>query len=224
MVVDSNCSPLAPHPTQRPQTNQPTSQPPTTVPTTGWRPPLLRPQTTLLPGQPPRPLPPVILMPCTHTIWPRAPPPTSPQTLLFLPPVAPSVTPHDLQLHRYNMVPTHTPTATPCFNYTKPDNDHHNRPAIKSSTPPWQSIRLINTCLPGNIANTGWPSNILLQAMHHVMQLEATNWQPSHSGQDPSLTSKKSASESSIPSPNKPSHNIGNSNMTLTLKTSGCQQ
>jgi hypothetical protein len=33
-VVASNCSPRAPHPTQRPQTNQPTSQPPTTVPTT----------------------------------------------------------------------------------------------------------------------------------------------------------------------------------------------
>jgi hypothetical protein len=32
----------------------------------------------------------------------------------------------------------------------------------------------IKTCLPGNIANTRRPSNISLQAIHHVMQLKAT--------------------------------------------------
>jgi hypothetical protein len=63
------------------------------------------------------------------------------------------------------MVPTHTPTATPHYNFIEPDDDRQDRPAMKSSTPPRCSIRLINTRLL---------DNILLQAIHHVMQLKAT--------------------------------------------------
>jgi hypothetical protein len=62
------------------------------------------------------------------------------------------------------MVSTHTPTATPCYNFIESDNNHHERPATRSFTPPWQSIHLINTRLPGNVA---------IQAMHHVMTLKA---------------------------------------------------
>jgi hypothetical protein len=90
-VVASNCSPQAPHPTQRPQTIQPPSHPPATEPTTIWRLPPLRSQMIILPSQPPRLLPPVIPTPCS-CVQPRSPPTPSPQTLLFLPPVAPSVT------------------------------------------------------------------------------------------------------------------------------------
>ncbi len=64
------------------------------------------------------------------------------------------------------MIPTHTPTATSRYNFIDPDKNCQDCPAKKSSTSPWCSIRLINTCLP---------SNILLQAIHHVMQLKATN-------------------------------------------------
>jgi hypothetical protein len=95
MVVASNCSPQAPHPTQRPQAILPTNQPPTSVPTTIWRPPPLRLQTILMPSQPPRLLPPAISTPSSRTIRPWAPPPTSLQTLLFIPPVT-FVTSHDL--------------------------------------------------------------------------------------------------------------------------------
>jgi hypothetical protein len=161
-IVASNCSPQAPCPTQRPQTIQPTSHPPSTEPTTIRRPPPLRSQTILLPSQPPRLLPPVI-MPRSR-VRPRSPPTPSPHTLLFLPPVAFSVTPHDLRPHRYNTVPTQTPTATPGYNFIEPNDDHHDRPTTRSSTPPRRSIRLINTHLPGNIA---------IQAMHHIVTLEA---------------------------------------------------
>jgi hypothetical protein len=136
MVVASNCSPQTPHPTQRQQTIQPPSQPPTTVPTTVWRPPPLCPQMILVPSQSACPLPPMILMSRSRTIRPRAPPTTSPQTLLFLPPVAPSVTPHDLWPHRYNTVPTHTPTATPHYNFIGPDENRNDCPTTRSSTPP----------------------------------------------------------------------------------------
>jgi hypothetical protein len=151
-VFASTCSPQAPHPTQHPQMIQPPSQQPTTVPTTVQRPPPICPQTILLPSQPPHPHPPVIPTPRSHTIRPWASPSTSLQTQLFLPPVTPSVTPHDLWPHRYNTVPTHKPTATPCYNFIEPDDDHHDRPTTRSSTPPQQSTRLINTPLPGSIA------------------------------------------------------------------------
>jgi hypothetical protein len=62
------------------------------------------------------------------------------------------------------MVPTHTPTATPRYNFIEPNKDRQECPATRSSTPPWQSIRFINTHLPNNIT---------IQAMHHVMPLEA---------------------------------------------------
>jgi hypothetical protein len=162
-LIPTRLLPRVPHSTQHSQMNQPTSQSTTTAPTTVWRPPPLCLQKILLPIQPPCRLPPVIPMPRSCTIRPRALPPTSLQTLLFLPPVAPSVTPHDLWPHSYNMVPTHTPTATPRYNYIEPDDDRHDCPTTRSSTPPQQSIHLINTCLPGNIA---------IQAIHHTMTLE----------------------------------------------------
>jgi hypothetical protein len=86
--VASNCSPRAPCPTQRPQPIQPPSHPPTTEPTTVWRPPPLYSRTILMPSQPLRLLPPIILTPRSR-VRPRSPPTPSPQTLLFLPPVAP---------------------------------------------------------------------------------------------------------------------------------------
>jgi hypothetical protein len=135
MVIARNCSPGAPCPTQRPQTIQPPSRPPITEPTTIRRPPPLRSQMILLPSQPTRLLPPEIPTPCSR-VWPRSPPILSLHTLLFLPPVACSVTPHDLWLHRYNTVPTQTSTATPQYNFIEPDNNHHDRPTRRSSTPP----------------------------------------------------------------------------------------
>jgi hypothetical protein len=172
-VVASNCSPRMLHPTQRAQTIQPTSQClPLCPPLFGGRLHYVQKNPTAKPTTAPASF--VISMPRSCTIWSWAPPPTSPQTLLFLPPITPSVTLHDLRPHRYNTIPTHTPTVIPHYIFIEPDDDRLDRPITKSSTPPRQSIHLINTRLPGNIANTQLPGNISLQAIHHVMQLKAT--------------------------------------------------
>jgi hypothetical protein len=47
----------------------------------------------------------------------------------------------------------------------EPDDDCHNQPTRQSTTPPRHSTWIIST---------RWPNNILLQAIHHIMQLEAT--------------------------------------------------
>jgi hypothetical protein len=51
---------------------------------------------------------------------------------------------------------------TPSYNIIEPNDDRLERPSRRSSTPPRQSTRIIQ------------PGNISLQAIHHVMQLEAT--------------------------------------------------
>jgi hypothetical protein len=106
------------------------------------------------------------------------------------------------------MVPTHTPTATPRYNLIEPDNDCHDCPATRSSTPPRRSICLINT---------QWPSNISLQAIHYVMQLKATKLATKSQWTGPIINIKEVCFGVIHPATKQPSHNIGKGHLFIYL-------
>jgi hypothetical protein len=73
--------------------------------------------------------------------------------------------PHDLcpLINRKWMRTSTTAEASPLYDIIEPDDECCNCPMPGSSTPPHHSTRIINTRLP---------SNIFIQAMHHIMTLE----------------------------------------------------
>jgi hypothetical protein len=85
---------------------------------------------------------------------------------MILPPVIPTMIPHDLHPltnKKWMCAPT-TAAASPPYNIIEPDNECCNRPMPWSSNPPHRSIRIINMSLTGKIS---------IQAMHHIVTLEA---------------------------------------------------
>jgi hypothetical protein len=158
--VASNCSPQAPLPTQH------ECWVPTDTLTTAPRPPTQRMQPFQTLNQPLRPLPFMIPFPCPQTTRPRPQLIDLPQTFLIIPPVDPTAIPHNLRPFA-NRKWMHTPTRTassPLYNIIEPDNECCNHPTPWLSTSPCCSNRIINMRLPGNIS---------IQAIHHIMTLEA---------------------------------------------------
>ena len=81
-------------------------------------------------------------------------------------------TPHDLRPVTFKRPRLTAPSPWPAPNVIEPDDDRTNAPTPRLPTPPWRLTRLIFPRHPGNIA---------IQAMHHVMRLEANNiTSPSH--------------------------------------------
>jgi hypothetical protein len=72
-------------------------------------------------------------------------------------------TANDLQPRNKQAIPL-APTTAQTSHVIKPNDDCHDQPTRQSTTPIWHSTQIITT---------QQPSNILLQAIHHVMQLEA---------------------------------------------------
>jgi hypothetical protein len=77
-----------------------------------------------------------------------------------------SVNQHELRplTNRKRMCTSTPAAASPLYNIIEPDNEHCDCPMPWFSTPPCCSTRIINMHLP---------SNISIQAMHHIMNLEA---------------------------------------------------
>jgi hypothetical protein len=131
--------------------------------TTTW--PTTRLPWTILPPNPPlRPPPHVIPSPHPSTCQVESLPTPLPQTLLFVPPVELSHVAHDLRPSTNKQACPSAPTASPQHNIINPNNDHHNCSTTRSSTPPWHSTQITYPCMPGNIS---------IQAIHHIMTLEA---------------------------------------------------
>jgi hypothetical protein len=173
-VVASNCSPKTPLPMLH-ERHGPIAIPPTIPQLTTHCPkliqkpsPPLNPHQTMLPNtierptmrhlltvqkpNPPLiPLPPVMPLHWPITCLPKAPLTASPQTLVIVPSVNPSIIPHDLHPRHKKRPCNPAPTAMPHYNIIEPDNDHQDCITSRPAT-----------------QHTG----ISIQTMHHVMTLE----------------------------------------------------
>ena len=117
MIVASNCSPK----TLLPMLHE--CHGPIVVPPTIPRPTTHCLLTVQIPNPPLIPLPPVMPLHLPITRLPKAPPTALPQTLVIVLPVNPSIIPHGLRPHHKNRPRNPAPTATPCYNIIKPNND-----------------------------------------------------------------------------------------------------
>jgi hypothetical protein len=99
-----------------------------------------------------------------------SPPLHPPQLLVIVPPVHPTTTASTLPTIAHNLQPQNkqalplAPTMAPTSHVIDPNDNHHNQPTRQSTLPPQRSTRIINTQRP---------DNILLEVIHHVMQLKA---------------------------------------------------
>jgi hypothetical protein len=158
MVVASNCSPKTPlHMLHE-------GHGPIAIPPTIPRPTTHRLQVFQEPNPPLILLPPVMPLHRPNSRLPKAPPTALPQILVIVPSVNPSIMPQDLRPHHKKRSRAPAPTAMPRNNIIEPNNNRQDCLTSHPATPPRRFTRIINTCMPGNIS---------IQAMHHVMTLEA---------------------------------------------------
>ena len=103
--------------------------------------------------------------------------------------------------------PNHNNSSTPVHNQAC--DDRQDQPTAHASTPPRRSTRIIQPCMPGNIS---------IQAMHHVMMLEAIKVATNSQWTRPIIesTSRSTVLVLYIQLLKKPSHNIKNYNMIQT--------
>jgi hypothetical protein len=75
-----------------------------------------------------------------------------------------AVTIHDIRPGRRRQAPPISMATPPRYTIIEPDTDRTDQPTTQVPTPPRGSTRIIQPRMPGNIS---------IQAMHHVMTLEA---------------------------------------------------
>jgi hypothetical protein len=103
----------------------------------------------------------------------------------------------------------------PQYNIINPNDNHHDRPTTRPFTPPRQSTRITYPCMH---------SNISIQAMHHVMTLEAIKVATNSQWTGPIINIKEHCFGVVHPVTKQSITQHKNCSMIQTSSTSGCRQ